>query len=185
MKFGSKKGQAVMEYLITYGLALFVILVVLGILVAVVIPALKPPEECQFTQPGFSCNQRQHVIVSSTADDSVRVILYLTNDQGSAVNVTGILCTTKPAGNIQKADITSFTAANAKLLASGAGQVFGNGTLVSQQVLCTNDAGTVVTLKPNSNFKGTVAILYKRTDDVQGAPTRMATAVLTGTVQEE
>jgi hypothetical protein len=51
---GQRKGQAVMEYLITYGLALFVILIVLAILVAVVLPQLKAPESCQFSQPGFS-----------------------------------------------------------------------------------------------------------------------------------
>ncbi|MFH1785829.1 MAG: hypothetical protein ABH842_05355 [Candidatus Micrarchaeota archaeon] len=180
MKFRNKKGQAVMEYLITYGLALFVILVVLGILVAVVIPALKPPEECQFTQPGFSCNQKQHVLVSNTADNSVEVLFYLTNDQGAAINITGVMCTTQPSGNINKSAIQTPPGGTFQF-ASGAGKAF-NSTLA---VPCYDENGDAVILGANSNFKGSLAVRYTRTDDIAGAPERLAVATLTGTVQSE
>lgn len=178
MKFGNKKGQAVMEYLITYGLALFVILIVLGILVAVVLPTLKVPEGCQFTQPGFSCNQKQHVIIADKTDNSVSVLFYLTNDQGSAINITGLLCTTKPAGSVDKSDITAL--ASPVVLAPGGAYSFNNTAITG----CTDENGVEVIMTPNSNFKGSIAIKYKRMDDVTGAPVRIAVATLTGNVQE-
>lgn len=179
MKFGSKKGQAVMEYLITYGLALFVILIVLGILVAVVLPTLKAPEACQFTQPGFGCNQKQHVIISDKTDNTVSVLFYLSNDQGSAINVTGLLCTTKPAGSVQKSDIPAL--ASPVTLAPGGAYSFNNTAITA----CTDENGVEVIMTPNSNFKGSLAIRYKRMDDVSGAPERIAVATLAGSVQED
>lgn len=176
MKFGSRKGQAVMEYLITYGLALFVILIVLGILVAVVLPTLKAPEACQFTQPGFGCNQKQHVIISDKTDNTVSVLFYLSNDQGSAINITGLLCTTKPAGSVQKSDITALSPT--VTLAPGGAHSF------NSSIECTDENGVEVIMTPNSNFKGSLAIKYKRMDDVSGAPERIAVAALTGSVQE-
>ena len=175
----SMKGQAVMEYLITYGLALFVILIVLAILVAVVFPALKPPEQCQFNQPGFSCSQKQHVIMSSAAANEVRVLFYLSNDQGSQVTITNMLCTTQPAGNIEKTSISAITAVR---VPSGGAAVFGNSTVL---VPCKNPDGTNVVLKPNSNFRGSIAMVYTRSDDITGAPSRVAIANLVGNVQSE
>ncbi|MFH1520880.1 MAG: hypothetical protein ABID61_04495 [Candidatus Micrarchaeota archaeon] len=175
MKFGNRKGQAVMEYLITYGLALFVILIVLGILVAVVIPTLKVPEGCQFTQPGFSCNQKQHVIVADKTDNTVTALFYLSNDQGSAVNITGVICSAKPAGSVEKSEITALTPSIT--LAPGGAYSFNS-------TGCTDENGVGVIMTPNSNFKGSIAIKYKRMDDVSGAPERMAVATLTGNVQE-
>src|SRR5271157_5545631 len=97
---GNKRGQAVMEYLITYGLALFVILIVLAILVAVVLPQLKAPESCQFSQPGFSCSTKQEVIVSSSTDNTVTAIIQLDNQQGRDIELLGVACTGLAPGNV-------------------------------------------------------------------------------------
>lgn len=105
---GSAKGQAVMEYLITYGLALFVILIVLAILVAVVLPQLKAPENCQFSQPGFSCSTKKHVIVSDTANNNlVTAIVQLDNQQDKGINIYGVLCSSDVPGDINTATFTS------------------------------------------------------------------------------
>lgn len=179
MKFGNKKGQAVMEYLVTYGLALFVILVVLGILIAVVMPALKPPEECLFTQPGFSCNQKAHILVADSATNQVELLFYLTNEQGTSVNITGVLCTTQPSGNVNKSVIQA-PPMNAFQMPSGGGQAFNS----TNAIACIDENGNPVVLGPNSNFKGTLAIKYLRADDVAlSAPERLAVATVTGTVQ--
>ncbi len=184
MKFGSKKGQAVMEYLITYGLALFVILIVLAILVSVVLPSLKPPETCQFTQPGFSCSTKQHVLVAS-ADNKVSLLFQLDNQQGKGVNVIDVLCTVKPSGNIQKADVTAKGTAG-KAMVAGSSITFGGvGADIAVPVNCLDDNGNALVLAPNSNFKGTLAVIYTYQDDIAGAPQRMATATLAGTVQSQ
>jgi hypothetical protein len=173
-----KKGQAVMEYLITYGLALFVILVVLAILVAVVLPSLKAPEMCQFNQ-GFTCNQKQHVMVADS-DNNVRLIFQLDNSQGRAVVVKGVLCTDEASANVQKANVPLLTSEVS--LSSGQSAQFG---AVGKEVPCKTADDTNVVLTSGSNFKGTLAVVYRFADEVDGAPDRLATATLSGTVQSE
>ena len=171
---GQMKGQAVMEYLITYGLALFVILIVLAILVAVVLPQLKAPESCQFSQPGYGCSTKQHVIFSTPkAADRVTAIIQLDNQQGRDIVLKGLLCSGEPAGNVQKADISAFDTPVS--MAAGSSKSYTLG--------CVKADGTNVALSAGSSFKGSVAVLYNYQDEVDDAPERMAVASLTGTVQ--
>lgn len=179
MKFGHKKGQAVMEYLITYGLALFVILIVLAILVAVVLPSLQAPETCQFTQPGFGCSTKKHVLVADSGNN-VRLLFQLDNEQGKAVSISGVLCSSDSPANINKAAVPAL-ASNISL-AGGQSISFGG---VGEEVDCVKEDGTDVILAPNSNFKGTLAITYNFDEEVAGAPERLAVATLTGNVQSE
>lgn len=185
-KGGYKKGQAVMEYLITYGLALFVILIVLAILVAVVLPSLRAPETCQFTQPGFTCNQKPHAIVAD-ASDSVYLLFQLDNAQGRAITITGISCMTTATGNVRKTDVEAHNALSGPvLLAAGESRTVGSeDSDITDEVLCLNDDGTVTVLSANSNYKGALAVLYHFQGDVPGAPERLAVATVTGTVQSE
>jgi hypothetical protein len=179
----SFKGQAVMEYLITYGLALFVILIVLAILVAVVLPSLKAPEACQFTQPGFTCNQKPHTLVADSSNN-VRVLLQLDNTQGKSVVVKGLLCTVAPAGNVRKADIDLF--ASEKPMAAGESVTIGGPNAdITTEIECQNEDGTAVKLAANSNFRGSLGVLYRFSEDQPDAPDRLAVATLTGSVQAE
>ncbi|MFH0737289.1 MAG: hypothetical protein V1827_01415 [Candidatus Micrarchaeota archaeon] len=179
MRSGSMKGQAMMEYLMTYGLALFVILIVLAILVAVVLPSLKAPDTCQFTQPGFTCNQKAHSIVAADVSNDVRLIFQLDNAQGKSIEVKGVLCTSAPTGNVDKDDVTPFTAV--KQMSAGQSIVFGS---TGDEVPCyTEGTTTVVKLAPNSNFKGSLAVVYRFEDDL--GPDRLAVATVTGAVQAE
>ncbi|MCI0503126.1 hypothetical protein L0Y65_00270 [Candidatus Micrarchaeota archaeon] len=179
------KGQAVMEYLITYGLALFVILIVLAILVAVVLPSLKAPEACQFTQPGFTCNVKPHTLVADT-DNNVRLLFQLDNTQGKSIILKGVLCTTAPAGNVRKADIdtTGFTE---RPMAAGESVTIGGPTAdITNSVDCKEADGTTdVKLAANSNFRGSLGVLYRFSEDQPDAPDRVAVATVTGTVQAE
>ena len=179
---GSFKGQAVMEYLITYGLALFVILIVLAILVAVVLPSLKAPETCQFTQPCFTCNQKPHVLVADSNND-VRILFQLDNTQGKSVNVLGIICTTAPVGNVRKSDITEGEPTGTPIqLAAGQSMELGG---LNEEIECIDESGTTARLAPNSNFRGSVGVLYKFAEDLDEAPSRLAVATVTGSVQAE
>ncbi len=174
------KGQAIMEYLITYGLALFVILIVLAILVAVVLPSLKAPEACQFTQPGFSCNQRAHALIADS-DDNVRIVFQLDNAQGTSVVVEGVICSSAAPGNIRKSDVQALTGGSVQL-AAGESEVFG--ATAGQPVECVNEDGTTVQLAPNSNFQGSIGVVYTFPDDISGI-SRLATASVAGVVQSE
>ncbi len=181
--FGKKKGQAVMEYLITYGLALFVILIVLAILVAVVLPSLKAPETCQFTQPGFTCNQKPHTLVADSGNN-VRLLFQLDNAQGKSVIVKGFLCSVAPPGNIRKTDIELL--ASEVQMASGESKTVGSANAqITDEVGCKNEDGTVVKLAANSNFRGSLGVLYRFAEDQPDAPDRLAVATVSGTVQAE
>lgn len=188
LKAGSRKGQAMMEYLMTYGLALFVILVVLAILVAVVLPNLQAPEACQFTQPGFTCNQRPHAIVAD-ANGDVKVLFQLDNAQGKTVNVENILCTTSPIGNIRKNDVEAFGVAVPPLeqeMTAGQSKSVGDAaSAITPVIWCIDESGTTLQLAATTNFRGSLAIVYRFTDDVPGAPSRLAVATLSGNVQAE
>ncbi len=182
-KGGFFKGQAVMEYLITYGLALFVILIVLAILVAVVLPSLKAPETCQFTQPGFTCNQRPHTLVADAGND-VRILFQLDNTQGKSVEVLGVVCTVAPGGNVRKTDVNLF--ASARPMAAGESITLGGPSAdVVGEIECENEDGTTVKLAPNSNFRGSLGVLYRYAEDQPDAPDRLAVATVTGSVQSE
>ncbi|MBI5223702.1 hypothetical protein HY990_04740 [Candidatus Micrarchaeota archaeon] len=190
------KGQAMMEYLMTYGLALIVILVVLGILATVVLQNLQPPETCQFTQAGLSCSNKKHSLVSGPPANAVNLIFQLDNQEGRSIDISAVLCSNAPTGNIQK---TSLQTAQARLsrnvtLAPGASAVFGSSTGVTTGVTyggaatlnCYNlDTATPsqLVLAPNSNFKGSVAILYRFQDDLVGAPDKVAVANLGGVIE--
>ncbi len=177
---GSAKGQAVMEYLITYGLALFVILIVLAILVAVVLPQLKAPENCQFSQPGFGCSTKKHVIVSDTANDNVvTAIIQLDNQQGREIDIHGVLCSSDVPGNINAA---TFTSANSFVDTSVGSMNTGASTPVTLDCV-EPDGENQVSLAPGATFKGSIAVLYGYQDEVAGAPQRLAIATITGTAQ--
>lgn len=166
------KGQAAMEYLMTYGWAILVIVLVLAILAFYLPNLIQVPESCLFSQPGFSCDVKKPVIVADS-DNQVRVIFRLDNQQGQAVNITRVLCTTAAVGDITKPDTTVSVPA----IAPGGSREF--------EVSCYNTDGGVVLMTPNSNFKGTIAVWYNFQDEVSGAPERLATATLTGIVLAE
>jgi hypothetical protein len=183
---GYKKGQAVMEYLITYGLALFVILIVLAILVAVVLPSLQAPETCQFTQPGFGCSTKKHVIVAD-ADNNVRILFQLDNQQGKSVEVLDVMCTSAAPANVRKSDVESAEPAEfVEQMAAGTSRSFGGSASdLTEEIDCYNEQAGQLTLNPGSSFKGTLAVVYRFTEDVPSAPTRLAVATVTGNVQAE
>ena len=185
------KGQAMMEYLMTYGLALLVILVVLAVLATVVLPSLKPPETCQFTQPGLSCNQKQHVIVTGGTGSTtgaagttgnVRVIFQLDNQFGRNIEINGILCSNLAPANIQRDSGLWTTLAQPLPVPAGGSRIIGGPDPQTGGQVITVSCGT--TLAANSNFRGSLGIRYKYEDDVPGAPLRLAVATLGGNVQQ-
>ena len=177
-KTGSHKGQAMMEYLMTYGLALFVILAVLAILVVVVLPALKPPENCQFLQNGLSCNQKTHRLLTNGA--KVDVVFQLDNQFGRNIVVTRVGCVNKPTASVGAGDATVILTSPPTIVAGG-NLVFGNPPSGATEVECK-----LADPAANSNFKGSVVVMYHYSDEVAtgaGIPERMGVASITGSVQ--
>ena len=58
----NKKGQAAMEYLMTYGWALLVIVIVLALLLIILGGYLRGTPSCVFGEAGFSCSEITPII---------------------------------------------------------------------------------------------------------------------------
>ena len=87
---GKMRGQAAMEYLMTYGWALLVIVIVIAILL--IINPFSAPQGCRFDDLGFSCS-------NPVADSSGQLYVRVTNGQSSNIKVAGVVCTTDRTPN--------------------------------------------------------------------------------------
>lgn len=181
MNTKTKKGQAAMEYLMTYGWAILVIVIVLAILAFYLPQLVRTPESCVFTQPGFSCQERKPVIVSDADDNGVGIAFQLDNQQGQQVEVDYVLCTTAAPGDITLDVFEDEADAFDQPIAAGGSAQFG----IGNRIPCYDPEGREVVLSPNSEFRGHLVIWYNYANEVPGAPLRKATAVLTGGVLED
>ena len=80
-----KKGQAAMEFLMTYGWAILAAVIVIGVLASfgVFSPSKYVPTSCSFSAP-FGCVDNQ------VASNGTHVSFVLRNGGGSATNVTSV-----------------------------------------------------------------------------------------------
>ena len=95
---GFLKGQSLTEQMITYGWAMMILIVVIGVLVyfGVFNFSSSIPERCVF-QNGFFCKGSRLYVES---DGSLTVNFTITNKFSRPVNITGLLCSaesTNPA----------------------------------------------------------------------------------------
>ncbi len=156
-----------MEYLMTYGWAILVIVIVLALL-AFFLPRLtKTPEVCQFSQPGFSCSENPAVVINGSL---VQAQVNLQNGKGQAVVVSKVLCTT-----------SSFADANKAFATDEGNLTIAAGSTKLVSATCVDLNGNPVALTPNSDFRGTLVIYYNYVNDVTTIE-RPADATLTGTV---
>jgi hypothetical protein len=85
----AKKGQAALEYLMTYGWAILVIVIVLGILLLLFTNMTKI-QRCQ-TPVGFSCGDSQPM-VKADASGQLTLSMVLQNGLGKSIKVWRALC---------------------------------------------------------------------------------------------
>ncbi|MCX6772659.1 MAG: hypothetical protein NTV88_02720 [Candidatus Micrarchaeota archaeon] len=87
---GKMRGQAAMEYLMTYGWALLVIVIVIAILL--IINPFSAPQGCRFDDLGFSCG---NLAVNQQGELYVTV----TNNQNSGIKSINAYCTQDKSPN--------------------------------------------------------------------------------------
>lgn len=166
MAFGKKdstrKGQAAMEYLMTYGWAILVIVIVLAVLLF--LNPFKAPETCLFAQPGFTCSDPMPQVYNDGS--STMVAMKIGNKQGQTVTIKRVLCTTASVSEVDKTNPSAKTVSDDV----GAG-AFWNGT-------ATCDSLT----QANSQFKGSLVIWYNFKNDPDQTIERQASATLISTV---
>jgi hypothetical protein len=154
---GKKKGQAAMEYLMTYGWALLVIAVVIAILL--IINPLQPPAGCRFDTIGFTCSD------PLVASDGV-LYLKMTNGNSNNIDVYGINCTTDKSPKPP-----TFSAAPSSRIKG----------LLRQEpyefnITCNDAKGVKITPAPGSDFAGKLWVFYKNEEDGAGYPMRSISA---------
>ncbi len=69
--FKNKKGQAAMEYLMTYGWALLVIVIVLALLLIILGGYLQGTPSCMFEEAGFICNDPVTPVIGGAANNMI------------------------------------------------------------------------------------------------------------------
>lgn len=173
-KTKSMRGQAAMEYLMTYGWAILVIVIVLAVLMF--LNPFKAPETCLFQQAGFSCSEALPMVYQASDDGKTYVSLQLYNKFGKNIQVHKVLCTTAAIGDVKQEWATD----NSVLIGAGSSQRF-------DKLPCYGADGTnQLALNANSDFKGVISIWYNYADtDPDQTIHRQSSATLTTTVLKQ
>lgn len=190
MLFGSKKGQSAMEYLMTYGWALLVIVVVIAVLMY--INPFRAPQQCLFDQPGFVCVGNPFLTTNTNV-----MQIRLTNGFNNAITVLGVACVrgTAPVPTT----LTEWQAVSEWTANSFSGDVPSKAEFSPQalSVTCTlpprqlsgntwdmSAAQATPNFQAGSDFNGRLYVMYT-TQDEQGAgiPPRIAGANIVARVQ--
>ncbi|VVC02238.1 Uncharacterised protein [uncultured archaeon] len=163
-------GQAAMEYLMTYGWALLVIVIVIGILL--VLNPFQAPQGCRFEQLSFTCT---NPIVQAA---NGRIYMSVTNGNNNAIQVLNVTC-------------VAGTTPTAPSFSTG---VFSNSGTIQPQTAFDLSSGTNYTICRKSNtdsgtytgaagnsFSGKVYVYYRYIEDPTGVgyPARVAIATVT------
>jgi len=149
-KFGSK-GQAAMEYLMTYGWALLVIVIVIAILL--IMNPFSAPQSCKFDQVGFACNNMAVKATDGTLLGSI------TNGLNNGIKIVKVTCV-KPS-----------SAADTVASASGTAVARQGIYDIPSTVKCINTPTAVGT-----EYSAKIFVYYANDDDTSAYPLRVATA---------
>ncbi|VVB57606.1 Uncharacterised protein [uncultured archaeon] len=182
-----------MEYLMTYGWALLVIVIVIAVLLY--INPFRAPEQCLFDQAGFLCSKPVLLVSGADAGGArVNSLLHatLTNGQRETIVIQGVMClstrvpppgefgqwptasglgttvVTRTLGYQESLDLGNFTADGSTTPDS------------SVQCLTTTDFTPgnthVVTIRPGETFSGRLYVAYNYASDTPGTPAKIVGA---------
>ncbi len=160
-----KKGQAAMEFLMTYGWALLVVLAAIAALAyfGVLSPQKYLPETCQFPA-GFSCLEKAEI-----SDANNRFDFAVRNNNGYRTNLTGVTDDTGADDDCAAPAITACTGVGCTPAALGAGLTFENDQQGIIRITCTSIS--------SGRFKAEVTLNYK---SLETGVTHGTTGTITG-----
>lgn len=177
------RGQAAMEYLMTYGWAILVILIVLAVLAFYLPQFIGAQEQCAFAQPGFTCGDVKPYI-SNPSGTQVTLAATVFNQIGQQVTIQKILCTTDAPGNVRSdSGQPATTAMVSPMLDVPAGGKAAVTVNCYKNVPATSPPGgtNAVTLGKNNDFRGYLLIWFNYANEPTGN-VRQAQATITGKV---
>jgi len=150
-----RRAQAAMEYLITYGWAILIMLVVIGVLFYLGIFSPKVVSACSFQSPGFICYA--YKLAANTSNGESGLILDLSQTTGHDIKVTGVNCTA-----IEGWFVVEFNSTQSNItIASGSHKML-NGTFTNPGVIrCHKADGSAVSSKDAGQYyKGKIYVHY-------------------------
>ncbi|MDD5337578.1 MAG: hypothetical protein PHS02_03790 [Candidatus ainarchaeum sp.] len=147
--FGKKKGQAAIEYLMTYGWALLVIAIVIVALYVIMQNQVRS-DKC-IASTGFTCDVPQ-VYVDSSGNAFMSVRFY--NDQLQGIKVKKVTCTTNPSNQADPALVDLLSPP----------QEIPNGFNGNFTMACKNGA-TPVKFAAGQQFNGYLIVWYNYDND--------------------
>ncbi|MCK4319346.1 hypothetical protein KAW38_02120 [Candidatus Micrarchaeota archaeon] len=174
----TKKGQAAMEYLMTYGWALLVIVIVIAALIY--LNPFRAPETCIFQQQGLSCSEPLPIVYLDNGEVYISVRVW--NKLGQTIEISKVICTTARTSQIDTSTITGKVV-DPEVLTEGKITPGSDSDFLA--VPCVGADGNIVALAQNQEFKGTLIILYNYEDDIDPAIRHVATANVISTVAQK
>ncbi len=206
-----RTGQAAMEYLMTYGWVLLIIVVVISVLMSITI--FHAPERCMFSDPSFTCEgprlMSEDPVSKTSTQSGYSNLLYatITNGMPGSIQIVGMACTSSHAPQRDENNFldTYFQVSPPGISPQPPPLILnhldsfntGTGPAHTFKLQCFDvDANGQVKLnmdtdghmraaflKPGSYFQGNIYVLYKSTSDPAYVPPKLVTGQITVGVQ--
>ncbi len=152
------KGQAAIEYLMTYGWAILVITIVVAILYMVIAPQLSM-NYCSFDNAGLVCNEPLPQVIVAP-DGHVYLEMVIHNNLKNAITIDRAICT---VGNVNDINMDEGQITDLKIFAGSKGSFYYS---AGTAILCKDKNGEPLEMKPGQAFKGYLKIWYKGENDI-------------------
>ncbi|MCX6768967.1 MAG: hypothetical protein NTY83_03980 [Candidatus Micrarchaeota archaeon] len=154
------KGQAAMEYLMTYGWAILAIVIVIAALIF-----MNPfgiTEMCTFEQAGFTCNEPPpQLYVDSSGNLLMNVKVW--NQIGQPITIKKVMCTSAPGTEVPE---QGAMAVSMPPVQTGASATFTGGTQGQNSINCVNADGAQIQSSAGQSFRGKLVIWYNYENDL-------------------
>jgi len=167
-----------MEYLMTYGWALLVIVIVIAVLMF--IRPFGAPESCVFQTPGFSC-EGHRIFGSASGVDANSIRATVVNGQQKTIKEIDVAC-------VRGTKAPSATSSVWRSLVTGANYISHgeNIGLINSGVRCYDISGTTplaTTINPGEDFTGKLYVRFRYRDEPSTVPKKVAVASVLGQAQ--
>lgn len=163
------KGQAAMEYLMTYGWAVLVIVIVIAALFSFT-QFFKVGEQCLFSQKTFSCSDPNPQVISDG-----KIVFTLKNLGQKGVTIHSAACISEDSAIPLESGFTAID----EVISTGGAATFSGNTISG--LVCKRNGDTMA-LTAGSEFRGKLIIKYNYEDEPEEYSPRQADASLTATV---
>lgn len=178
-----RKGQAAMEYLMTYGWALLVIVLVIAALI--VINPFRAPKTCLFTQPGLYCEGEPQVYIDSSGNTFMNIRISNRLGQTITFNDKAILCTTSTGSDVKRSDAQKMSEINTNLQSSGGVYSLTPGQEATFQNIKCKKGSTQLKLANGQEFRGSLVLWYNYETDIDKNIKHQTTATVINSVVQQ